>query len=184
MVPDEIKNLTEGVVSSYDAGIAAVGHLIEKGLDLLDGYRSEQEAIRGSLRESLATVGSLRRKDFDEVMEQILEFQSRRETEIKGLIRSFLSRQRDLTGMLRRSIGAGILKEVERVKEELSQMIEKAREAILSFQGEQEKIRKTFESLEARKGEIAGRELKRVIGDLEMELMGKTAVSDQRSAVS
>ena len=73
-VPYEIKNMTEGVVSSFESGIETVGHLIEKGLELLDGYRAEQKAIHGSLRESLASVGSLRKKDFDGVMERISEY--------------------------------------------------------------------------------------------------------------
>src|SRR3990167_5126909 len=106
-VQDEIRNLTDGVVASFDSGIEAVGTVIEKGLELLDGYRMEQEAVRGSLREALASVGSLRHKDFDLVMERILTFQSHRESEIKTLIRAFLTRQRELAGRMRRSLKAG-----------------------------------------------------------------------------
>lgn len=181
-VPNEIKNLTEAVVSSFESGIGAVGHLIEKGLELLDGYRSEQEAIRGTLRESLASVGNLRRKDFDGVMEKILEFQSSREREIRAMIYGFLKRQQELTARLKRSLEAGILVEVDRVKGELSRMIGEAREGVLAFQKEQELIRETFANLEGRREGITTRELKKAIQDLEGKLLGET-VGQAESAV-
>lgn len=180
---EEIQKLAEGVIASFDSGIGAIETLIDKGLEILDGYRLEQEAVRWSLRETLTSVGNLRRKDFDGVMERILAFQGLREVEIKRLIREFLGRQRELTGRLQRSLRAGIFQEVERIKNELAEMIEEARVGIQSFQREQERIRQTFESLEGRRGEIAAREFKKVIQDLEKELLGEETVgSGGRSA--
>ena len=85
-VPSEIQSLTKGVVASFESGIDAVSHLIGKGLEILDGYRAEQDAIRGSLREAFASVGSLRRKDFDGVVERILAFQLQRESDRKSVV--------------------------------------------------------------------------------------------------
>ena len=178
-VPSEIQSLTKGVVASFESGIDAVSHLIGKGLEILDGYRAEQDAIRGSLREAFASVGSLRRKDFDGVVERILTFQLQRESEIKRLIREFLGCQKELTRRLRRSLEAGILEEAKRCKAKLGEIIEKAREEISAFQGEQETIRKTFEGLEARKAEITAREFKKVIQDLETELLGTDDTQQQ-----
>lgn len=171
-VPNEIQNLTKGVVASFESGIDAVGHLIEKGLEILDGYRAEQDAIHGSLREAMASVGSLRRKDFDGVMERILAFQSRRESEIKKLIKGFLERQKDLTGRLRRSLEAGIFEEIERCKNELSRMIAEAKTEIQAFQKEQQRIQGMFTNLEAQKDQITARDFKKTIQDLEQELFG------------
>ncbi len=170
-VPNEIQGLTRGVVDSFNSGIEAVGQLIEKGLELLDGYRREEEAVRGSLRESLASIGSLRRRDFDGLMEPVLQFQMRREQEIKALIKDFLSRQRELTQRLRRALEAGILQEVEKGKKELREMLGEAREEILSFQKEQETIRCTFARLESHKEGVTIKELKKEIQDLGEELL-------------
>lgn len=183
-VPEEIRKLTEEVVASFGSGVGAVGTLIEKGLEILDGYRREEEAVRSRLRGSLASVGSLRHKDFDGVVEKVLEFQFRRETEIKGLIRGFLARQGELSGTLRRCLEGGLLQEAGRLKEELAGKIEEARRELLSFQKEQGLIRATFASLEKRNGQVSGREFKKAIQDLEMELFGKqTVANDQMSAV-
>lgn len=171
-VPNEIRNLTEGVVTSFESEIAAVELLINKGLDVLDGYRQEEEAIRGNLRESFASIGSLRRKDFDDVMERILAFQTEREAEIKKLIRGCLARQKDLAGRLKRSLAEGILEEADRCKKELSEIIEKAKEEVVAFQVEQERIRKTLTQLEMNKEKVSAREFKQVIQDLEQELSG------------
>lgn len=182
-IPNEIRNLTEGVVASFESGIDAVGLLIEKGLEILDGYRREQEAIRGSLREAMAEVGSLRHKDFDGVMERILVFQSERESEIKRMIKDFLSQQKSLTQRIKRSLAAGIAEEVERCKSELSQMIGGVRKEILSFQKEQDLVRLAFAGLEARRNQITVREFKEIIQDLQGTLSkDKLAVSAQQSA--
>lgn len=171
-VPNEIRNLAQGVVASFESGVGTVGLLIDKGLEILDGYRREQEAIRGQLRERLATVGSLRRKDFDGMMEKILCFQSDREREIQTFIRDFLGRQKEMTSRLRRSLEAEILQEVERIKGELAGLIDEAREEIVSFQGEQEKIRKMFAWIESSCGTLSAGEFGKKVLDLEKELFG------------
>lgn len=171
-VPEEIRRLTGEVVTSFGSGVGTVSHLIEKGLEILDGYRAEEAAVRSRLRESLASVGSMRHKDFDGIMERVLDFQSRREVEIKTLIRAFLARQGELSGTLRRCLDGGLLQEAERLKEELAGKIEEARRELLSFQKEQELIRATFASLEEKNGQVSGREFKKAIRDLETELFG------------
>ena len=171
-VPNEIRNLTEGVVASFETGITAVGVLIDKGLEILDGYRREQEAIRCHLRERLATVGSLRRKDFDGLMERVLCFQSKREQEIQAFIRNFLNRQREITSRLRRSLEAGIFQEVERLKGELAGLIDEAKEEVISFQVEQGKIREMFARIESSSATLSARELRKQVQDLETELFG------------
>src|SRR3990167_3322003 len=162
-VPEEIRNLTEAVLLSFESGIDAVGHLIEQGLELLDGYRREQEALRGKLREGLATVGGLRKKDFDGVMEGILDFQSDRESEIKALIKGFLSREKELTERIKRSLQSGLFQEIDPIKGELAKLIEQMRGEVVLFQKEQGMIHQTLMQLEEASGSMTARELKRVI---------------------
>ncbi|MBI2060284.1 MAG: hypothetical protein HYT87_10985 [Nitrospirae bacterium] len=184
-VSSEIRNLTGDVVASFGAGIGEVGGLIEKGIDILAGHGRVDEAVRESLRESLASVTSLRRRDFDGFTERVLDFQCRRESQIKMFIKGFLARQGDLAARLRRSLHAGILQEVERITRELQKTIETAKAEIVSFQNEQDLIRETFASLEAKKETLSVREFKRVIQDLETQLQisEPSAIDLQRSAV-
>lgn len=178
-VPEEIRKLTEGVVASFGSDIGTVGHLIRKGLEILDGYQREEEAVRSGLRENLASVSSLRHKDFDGLVEKILDFQSQREVEIKTLIRTFLASQGELSETLRHCLEGGLLQEAERLKEELAGKIEGARRELLSFQREQGLIRQTFASLEEKNGQVSGREFKKAIQDLETALFGADVAQQQ-----
>lgn len=179
----EIHHLTEEVVASFGSGIRAVETVIGSGLDILDGYRMEQEAVQGSLRDRFAAVGSLRRKDFDVVMERILSFQSRRETEIKSLIREFLSRQRGVIARLLCALKVGTVEEVGRSKTELAAMIEKAKHEIEAFQREQGRIRETFARFETDRKQPSAREFKRAIEVLEIELLGSASTVGRLTAV-
>lgn len=180
----EIRHLTEEVVASFGSGIRAVETVIGNGLAILDGYRMEREAVQGSLRDRFAAVGSLRRKDFDVVMERISSFQSRREAEIKSLIREFLSRQRGVVARLLRALKAGIAEEeVERSKTELAAMIEKAKHEIGAFQREQERIRETFARFATGQKQTSAREFKRAVELLAIELLGSASTVGRLTAV-
>lgn len=177
-VPDEIRNLATGVIDSFESSIGAVGHLIEQGLQLIDGYQREQEAVCKNLCTTLASAGNLRRKDFEATIERIRGFQSKRESEIKSLIQLFLGKQKNLTGQLRRAIEAGILEEVRRIQEELQTTIEKARQNIQAFRGEQNQIRGTFANLNGHQGQLSARDFKQAICDLERQLFGLMREAD------
>lgn len=171
-VSNEMQSMTEGILSSFEAGIGAVELLIEKGLGTLDEYQRGQVAIREDLRERLALAGNLRRKDFDGLVEKILAFQAQREKDLKELVQTFLAAQKALVGRLRKSLQSGILDEVDRCKQEIAQMIEQARTNVLMFQLEQDRIRTTFQELQAQKGDISVRHFRWIIGDLEKTLKG------------
>lgn len=171
-VSNEIQGMTEGILSSFEAGIGAVELLIEKGLGTLDEYQRGQVAIREDLRERLASAGNLRRKDFDVLVEKILAFQAHRERDLKELVRTFLAAQKALAGRLKKSLQSGILDEGGRCKQEIAQMTEQARTNVLMFQLEQDHIRVTFQELQAQKDGISVRHFRQVIGDLEKTLIG------------
>lgn len=106
------------------------------------------------------------------MMEKVLAFQSDRERGIQTFLRDFLGRQKELTSRLRRSLEAGILKEVDRIKGELAGLIDEAREEIAFFQGEQEKIRKMFAWIESSGETLSAGEFRKQVQALERELLG------------
>lgn len=174
--PEEVIKFTEEVISSYQQGIGAVGQLIGGGIELLDQHRLQQRRIRESLREKLARRGSLRHKDFDQMLLPILAYQERREAEVKGLIQDLLGRQRDLTGMLTRSLRFGLKDELTRFKNELVTGLEEMRLALQRFQKEQGLIRETFQSfqsLEETDEPVNTRNFRKVVETLEKALLGE-----------
>jgi len=171
--PEKVMKFTEEVISSYYQGIDAVGQMIEGGMELLDQYRLQQRVIRESLREKLSRIGSLRHKDFDQILLPLLAYQERSEEEVKDLVQGLLRRQRDLTGMLRRSLRFGLKDDVTRFKNELVTGLEEMRLALQRFQQEQGLIQETFQSLEETDEPVNTRNFRKVVETLEKALFGE-----------
>ena len=164
---------TEELISSYHQGIDGVGQMIEGGMELLDQYRLQQRVIWESLREKLSRIGSLRHKDFDQILLPLLTYQERSEEEVKGLIQGLLRRQRDLTGMLTRSLRFGLKDDVTRLKNELVAGLEEMKLALQRFQKEQGLIQETFQSLEKKAEPVNAKDLRKVAKTLETAFFGE-----------
>ena len=63
--------------------------------------RFERDETRAELRENLAKNRSLRRKDFDAMMQNILLLQAEKENEAKTLLNDYLNEQSNVAGILR-----------------------------------------------------------------------------------
>jgi len=67
--------------------------------------KEEREALNVRLRETLARKESLRKKDFDVMMNAILLSQRDREREVRKLLDGYLAEQRDMARQLRENLG-------------------------------------------------------------------------------
>ena len=124
----EMKDIVDRIVSSYEARIQNIGNLFDATHQILLNVqgslfdaRQEREKLNTELRESLAKNRSLRRRDFDRMMQGIILAQEDREQEVKDLLNSYLSEQKKRTENLRESLKEfkGCLEkgEAQRVKE-------------------------------------------------------------------
>jgi predicted component of type VI protein secretion system len=123
-----IENTIEDVISSYEVRIKSVGSIFDVAHQLLQGFqlsfldgKQERESITAQLRDNLAKVGSLRHKDFDNMMQGVLSTQEEREKEVRDLLEGYLNEQRELAKKLRqdlKSFRQSLVKgEVRRVQE-------------------------------------------------------------------
>ena len=124
----DMKNIVDQIVSSYETRIQSIGTLFDTAHQVLEGFhdslldtRDEREKLNGELRENLAKNKSLRRKDFDRLMDGILLTQNEREKEVRNLLNSHLHEQkemaRDLRGSLEKFKDSLAKGEAQRVKE-------------------------------------------------------------------
>ncbi len=128
-----MKNMVDQIVSSYETRIESIGALFDTTHQVLQGFhdslldtREEREKLNGELRDKFAKNKSLRRKDFDYMMEGIISGQNGREKEVRDLLNTYLNEQRAMArdlkenlGKFRDSLSEG---EAQRVKE-FQQMI-------------------------------------------------------------
>ncbi|MFA4828988.1 MAG: hypothetical protein WC855_09295 [Thermodesulfovibrionales bacterium] len=126
-----MKNIAENIIFSYEARIQSIGdifdntHLLLRGfqdsfLDTLD-TKQEREKFSAELRENLAKNESLRRKDFDNMMQGILSTQDEREKEVRSILKNYLNEHKEMAFALKENLSkvkdALARGEVERVKE-------------------------------------------------------------------
>ena len=127
-ISNGMKNIVDNIVSSYEARIQSIGTLFDTTHQILLGFqdslldtKQEREKLNAELRESLTKNESLRRKDFDNMMQGILLTQDEREKEVRNLLSSYLNEQKEMARALREDLGKfknSLIKgEVRRVKE-------------------------------------------------------------------
>lgn len=138
-----------------------MGQVIEATHELLETFRSQREAMRAQLRETLARAASLRKRDFDAMMQEILDHQEERESAVKETIRDYLAEQRALAAALREALAGGESEGIGTVKELLEGMAatregrERDVKALLSaFQREQEELARALQGLLSNGGAV------------------------------
>ncbi len=102
--PLDSENLVDNVFASYEARIQSVECFLETARSVLESFdesllhvRGEYEQISEQLRDNLAKNGSLRKKDFDNMMGVVMADQNRRGQEVRDLSRRYLDEQTQLT---------------------------------------------------------------------------------------
>lgn len=103
-----MKSTIDHIVSSYEDRIQNIGNLFNTTHEILLGFqdslvdtKQERERLNSELRENLAKCRSLRRKDFDSMMQGIILTQDNREKEVRNLLSSYLNEQKEMAHNLR-----------------------------------------------------------------------------------
>ena len=104
---DDLKNLAEDIIASYDSRVKVVGEIVEDTHKILDGFREKREEMSDNLREVLAKSESLRKKDFSAMMQDILLTQQKREENVKKMLADFREEEARVAERLRELLKKG-----------------------------------------------------------------------------
>jgi DNA-binding ferritin-like protein len=167
---EEIKSLAQEIVSSYDTRVSSVATIIETTHQMLEAFRTERAKMSDELREKLANGRTLRRKDFDAMMQGIRSRQDQGEEEVRRLTKNFVEEHKKMASELKRYLAhadSGRLEDFRAMMKEIqSRQTERGREvrlALEAFQREQDEMARELKALLA-KGESLG------IGDFKAAL--------------
>jgi hypothetical protein len=189
-LPEEMKNLVDDLVYSYESRIQNIESLFDSTYITLQGFQEfysacyrEREDLSTQLRESLAKTSSFRKKDFDKMMQDILSLQDESEKEVRSLFNSYLDQQKEMTHTLRH--GLSHIKEalcqgdVDKVRylqdrfREIFPLHEKRKEEVIdklkSIQKEQQDIGKNINSLLAKGKELKIKDFKTMLTHLKKQ---------------
>jgi len=190
----ETKHTIDHLVSSYQAKIQNLGTLFNTTHEILLGFqdslfdtKQEQERLNSELRESLARNRSLRRRDFDSMMESIILAQSSRERAVRDLLNNYLNEQKEMARDLKENLNrfkdclekgeARRIKEFQKMIQEILLRQEERRDQVTSglkeFRKEHKLIASKLRDLLAK-----GRDLR--INDLKTMLRDFRAQSKER----
>ena len=97
-----VEDLAQKITSLYGARIERAAKLKKEVADILDGFRQEEKGIVFKLQPLLAEKQSLRKKDFDLVMEKILSHHGEKEKEIAEKLSEFQQAEEQMAEALKK----------------------------------------------------------------------------------
>lgn len=85
----DIQRLTLRIIGLYEKRLKAIMSLIKESVMVIADFSNEQEEILGSIKDNLARVGCLRRRDFDSHMQGILSCRKKAKKKAKEAVQEF-----------------------------------------------------------------------------------------------
>ncbi|MFC1613097.1 hypothetical protein ACFL23_02075 [Patescibacteria group bacterium] len=168
---EDFKTIAEAIVLSYEARIGVIKGIVEDTHNLLEEFREKREKMSQELKDALSKHESLRKKDFDKMMEDILIIQKEREESVKQMLADFHDQEMAVVKNFREMLKKGkelrvkdfkktLLKIRKRqemrqkgtprqISEELSQMKLEVHEMLANFKKEREKVGAEWENMVA-----------------------------------
>ena len=90
---EDMKNLAEDIAASYDVRVKALGQLVTDTHEMLDRFSKEQKEMAAALKDALAKGESVRKEDFQKMLNDIRIRQKERKREIDDLLKGFREEQ-------------------------------------------------------------------------------------------
>ncbi|MFA5805921.1 MAG: hypothetical protein WC879_14890 [Melioribacteraceae bacterium] len=168
--------------------------LIEFIQDSFFDVKQEREKINIALRENLAQNNSLRRKDFDSMVKDILAIQDESEKEAKNLLKNYLNEQKELSHSLTANLDKfrnacinGESREIKKLHALIRQILSKQEERknevtskLKEFQKEQQNITSQFKEFLTNENELRIRDFKIMLKEFKQQREKRLALQRER----
>lgn len=197
---EDMKGIVEEIISSYETSVQNTLDICNTTYQIFQNSildtKQENEKVTTQIRESLAKNKSLRKKDFDNMMQGILLIQDEGEKEARDLVNDYLNEQKEMSRDLRKGIrrfqdsfAKGEVQGVEKFqnlsKEILDKQDERKQEIaskLKDFQKEQQEMMIGLKELLAKGREIRIRDLKLMLKEFNAQHKERIACQKERKA--
>ena len=102
-----LKDLAGDIIASYEARVKVVGDIIGDTHKAMDDFKEKRETMAEELQEVLAKCESLRKKDFDRMMADIVSRQNEREKEVRNMLETFRKEEEMVAEKLKTLLAKG-----------------------------------------------------------------------------
>lgn len=100
-------NLNQEIIELYDRIVERVVALKEETKQTVEEFKQEQKHLREKLKEKLSRGESLRKKDFDLLMKDIIEKRKQREKDVVWMLEQFKKEEEEMAEGLRQLLSKG-----------------------------------------------------------------------------
>lgn len=172
-----MKNLILQIIESYEKRIDSVKDIIEGTQKLLQDYKEQRKITMEELYNKLKQSKSLRKKDFDRIMNNIRFEQNNREDKVNGFLNDYLELHNELITHLKQHLSnedgsqktieqenlQNFFSELEEIKSNQEKKEIDVKNYIKKYQDEQSNFISTMNYLIAKKETISTSDLKYAI---------------------
>ena len=197
----DLNKVVEDIVASYEVKIENIKsffettHLIlNEFQDPLFDIKEERQVISAQLQDLLAKNEHLRRADFNWMMQGVLAIQIEKEKEIRNLVNSYLTEQKQMLNLLKDNLtkikdalanGEGVeVKESQKLMVEILAQQDKRKQEVTSklkdFQKEQQEMAKRLLELLSKGRELRIKDLKSMLREFQAEHKERIAQQEER----
>lgn len=167
---DRLKALATSILDSYAMRVETLNGLMEQAYGFLRGYQNELDEMIDRLRENLARTGSLRKVDFDRMIQEIIDPRTAQARETEASLSRFRDQEEGMIRRLRTILlegGDNGLNNIQEIRFDiLRRQREREREimnALKQFQIAQEELRACLKSLLAKGEHVRIKDLRGVL---------------------
>lgn len=103
----DLKDLAEDIIAAHDIRVNIIGEVIEDTHRMMTNFKTKREQMASELQKLLAKGESLRKKDFDRMMADIIDTHAKREEEVKRMLENFRAEEEMVAEKLRGLLAKG-----------------------------------------------------------------------------
>ena len=137
---EQMRNVAQDLIASYDARVDAIGTVIDNTYQVLDDFKDKRAKLSAQLKETLAKRGSLRKKDFDRMINGILLGQEQKEKEVKQNLKNFIKEQKKQACELKDALITGEVERLKKAQTEIEKGIAEVKGLLNGFYKEQKEL--------------------------------------------
>jgi len=172
----ELRALANSIIDSYEMRVSTVNTLMVQANNILKAFQTELEEMIALLRDNLAKSESLRKKDFEHMIKDVIERRMQREQEAEQSFKLFQEEEEEMIARLRDIIFSGnssSSNDIEAIREDILKR-QKMREkkivkSLKRFQAEQEELKFALKKLLSKGENVKTKDFKTMINALRIQ---------------
>lgn len=168
---EQTREMAEGVLVSYLTSLGAVSRVIDDAHELLNKGRIERNSLETALRDLLSETSSLRKKDFDEMMAEVMEQQNKREDAIREALKQFVDEQTVLASRLKDELKSGNLEIIRSIQSAIENGLSHTMQLITDLRNEEQVLLRRLKILVKMGPKLRVRDFKKAVKEMHENLV-------------